>query len=146
MITARFFAISLILLMMTVSCGEPQNSPRNTVIQLFGAMERNDRAAVNDILDLPSLMEKGVEDYALQADTPRVFYSPDEILDDLTGEGETRKRWFSLQRIVGAADIKGDTAFVEISFVDKAKSIQYFNKFGLRKINGRWKIYSFRTM
>lgn len=132
--------------MMTVSCGEPQDSPRNTVIHLFGAMERNDRAAVNDILDLPSLMEQREEDYALQADTPRVFRSPDDILDDLTGDGKTRQRWFSLQRVVGAVDIMGDTAFVEISFVDKAKSIQYFNKFGLRKVNGRWKIYSFRTM
>lgn len=144
--TVRIFHIALLLFMMTVSCGEPQDSPRNTVIHLFGAMERNDRAAVNDILDLPSLMEERTEDYALQADTPRVFHSPDEILDDLTGDGKTRQRWFSLQRVVGSADIMGDTAFVEISFVDKIKSIQYFNKFGLRRVNGHWKIYSFRTI
>jgi hypothetical protein len=109
-------------------------------------MERNDRAAVNDILDLPSLMAYDQEDYALNRNTPRVFHSPDEILDDLTGDGLTRKRWFDLQRIVGQANIKGDTAFVDVSFIDKAKDIQYFNKFGLHKINGRWKIYSFRTI
>ncbi len=144
--TVRITLILFLLFMVTVSCGEPQDSPRNTVIHLFGAMERNDRAAVNDILDLPSLMQESPEDYALAADSPRVFHSPDEVLDDLTGDGVTRQRWFALQRVVGSADIKGDTAFVEISFVDKAKGIQYFNKFGLHKINGRWKIYSFRTM
>ena len=144
--TVRITIISLLLFVMAVSCGESQDSPRNTVIHLFGAMERNDRAAVNDLLDLSSLMQEGPQDYALSSDSARVFHSPDEILDDLTGDGLTRQRWFSLQRVVGSADIKGDTAFVEISFVDKAKGIQYFNKFGLHKVNGRWKIYSFRTM
>ena len=65
--TVRITIISLLLFVMAISCGESQDSPRNTVIHLFGAMERNDRAAVNDLLDLPSLMQEGPQDWAAQA-------------------------------------------------------------------------------
>lgn len=148
MIKVRIIILSLVVftLILSFSCGESQDTPRSTVIRLFGAMERNDRAAMNDILDLPSLMNYNQEDYALNSDSARVFHSPDEVLDDLTEGGLTYKRWFALQRIIGRAELKGDTAFVDISFIDKTKEKQYFNKFGLHKINGRWKIYSFRTI
>ena len=86
------------------------------------------------------------EDYALQRDEPRVFHNPEEILNDLTDDGLTKTRWFSMQRVIGNTQIKGDTAFVEVSFIDKARSKQYYNKFGLHKKDNSWKIYSFRTI
>jgi len=139
-------AVFCILIILGLSCSTG-DSPKDVVVHMFGAMDRNDIAALNDILDIPALMESDVEDYSLQADTPRVFHSPEDLLNDLTGEGKTKRRWFSYQRVLGNTEIKGDTAFVEISFIDKAKSTQYYNKFGLHKdINGRWKIYSFRTV
>jgi hypothetical protein len=121
-------------------------TPREVVIQLFGAMERNERATLPRILDLRSLMSEQEEDYALQRNTARKFYNPEAILDDLTDSGLTKIRWFSMQRVVGNAEINGDTAFVEVSFIDKEKSIQYYNKFGLHRRKGHWKIYSFKTI
>lgn len=122
------------------------DTPRDVVIQFFGAMERNERAALPHLLDLRTLMEPGDEDYALQRRVPRKFYSPEEIMNDLTDSGTTKTRWFSMQRVVGNTEIKGDTAFVEVSFVDKEKGIQYYNKFGLHRQKGNWKIYSFKTV
>ncbi len=138
--------IPILILVIIVSCGESTESPKKVVIKLFGAMERDDRAAIKHYLDLPAIMEKGPEDYALKADTARVFHSPADILDDMTGQGKTKSRWFALKRVIGKQTIKEDTAFVEVSFIDEKNSIQYYNKFGLHKKDGRWQIYSFRTL
>ena len=121
--------------------------PKKTVISVFGAMDKNDQAALTYHLDLPELMKSLNEDYALQTDSPRVIYDPQEILYDLTGDGQTKRVWFRLQRIVGDAEITGEsTATVEVTFVDKAASKGYLTHFGLHIVNGRWKVYSFKTI
>lgn len=120
--------------------------PKDTVIALFGSMEKDDRAAIANIIDLGEMMKKSVEDYALSGSEPRVFTTPEQILNDLTGEGETKKRWFSLQRIVAEAKVSGDIANVEVTFVDKAGSKGYRTEFGLHKVHGRWKIFSFANV
>ena len=86
------------------------------------------------------------EDYALQTDSPRVFTNPQDILEDLTGEGKTKRRWFSLQRIINRVAVEGETATVEVTFVDKQHSRGYRTTFGLHIVNGKWKIYSFKTV
>nr|MBN2277456.1 hypothetical protein [candidate division Zixibacteria bacterium] len=135
-----------ILFLAGCSGGTGGDSPKDTVVRLFGAMERNDAPAIEHLVDLPALMDQTQEDYALQRDEPRVFHNPAEILDDLTGDGITKKRWFSMQRVIGKTEIHGDSALVEVSFLNKKLGIQYYNKFGLRHVDGRWLIYSFRTM
>ncbi len=127
-------------------CGGSADNPRDVVIQLFGAMERNERAALPHLLDMRAMMEQGEEDYALQRKMPRKFYSPEQIMDDLTDSGLTKTRWFTMQRIVGNTEMRGDSAWVEVSFVDKDKGVQYYNKFGLHRKKGNWKIYSFKTI
>lgn len=122
------------------------DSPKDVVIKFFGAMERDDRAAVAHLIDLPAMMRIEGEDYALQTDSPRTFYNPEDVLNDLTGDGLTKTRWFSMQRVIGNTEIYGDTSFVEVSFIDKRVNKQYYNKFGLHRGKGRWKIYSFRTI
>lgn len=130
-----------------ISCGgDNRDTPREVVIKLFGAMERNDRPGVEYLLDIPSLMARTTEDYALNSDSARVWHSPDDLLDDLVNDGKTKSRWFAHQRIVGRTEIHDDTAFVEISFIDKTTDTQYYNKFGLHLVEGRWKIYGFRTL
>ena len=121
-----------------------QSDPRQAVISFFGAMEKNDKAALAHLLDFQELMTTVNDDYALQFDEPRTFYSPQEILEDLTDQGLTKQRWFSYQRIVNNAEILGTTATVEVTFVDKAKSQGYKTKFGVHLVNDKWKIYSFK--
>ncbi|UCD93379.1 MAG: hypothetical protein JSU69_06275 [Candidatus Zixiibacteriota bacterium] len=127
------------------------DSPREVVIKLFGAMERDDRAAIAHLVDLPRLMGITDHDYALQMDEPRVFYNPEDVLNDLTGDGLTKTRWFSRQRVIGSMEITGDTALVEVTFRRKKEdttsaNVRYYTKFGLHKVNDRWRIYSFKTI
>ena len=140
------FAFFIFALGQLAACsGGSGDSPKEVVIKLFGAMERDDRDAIPYLIDLPAMMNVRGEDYALQTDSPRVFHNPMDVLDDMTGTGLTKTRWFSMQRVVGKTDIAGDTAFVEVSFINKKTGIQYYNRFGLHKASGRWQIYSFKT-
>lgn len=140
-------AIFLVLMLVFISgCSSSKPAdPKSAVISMFGAMEKNDEAALAHLLDLPELMKSINEDYALQTDNPRVFSNPVEILKDMTGDGLTKQRWFSLQRIIGETSVMGETATVEVTFVDKQTSNAYLTKFGLHIVNGKWKIYSFKT-
>ncbi len=145
-ILSKVFIAGIVSLAL-LGCGQKGNdSPKEVVIKLFGAMERNDIGAIAHLIDIPSLMNIRGEDYALATDTPRVFHNPMDLLNDMTGEGLTKARWFSMQRVIGATEIKGDTAFVEVSFINKKINMQYYNKFGLHLVNGRWEIYSFKTV
>jgi len=113
---------------------------------MFGAMEKDDKATLAHVLDLAELMRNYSEDYALQTDSPRVFTNPEQILEDLTGDGVTKRRWFSFQRIINKVEVMGETATVEVTFVDNRQSRSYLTKFGLHIVNGKWKVYSFKAI
>lgn len=141
LITACF-----LLFVLLIGCSSDSSSdPRQVVISMFGAMEKNDKAALAGILDLPELMKIYNSDYALKTDSIRMFTTPQQILEDLTDNGLTKTRWFSYQRIINESFIDGEAATVEVTFVDKENSIGYLTKFGLHKINNKWRIYSFKT-
>ncbi len=145
--TVLLFSVCLSLTVLLACADSAEDAPRKTVISLFGAMEKNDQAALVYLLDLPELMKNLNEDYAIQTDSPRVFTSPEQVLEDLTGEGLTKETWFSLQRIISQVQVEGDdVASVDVTFVDKEKSQGYMTRFGLHKVNGKWKIYSFKTV
>jgi len=125
---------------------EAIDDPKQVVISLFGAMEKDDKAGLARVLDVPELMKATGSDYATQTAEPRMWTSPEQIFDDLTGEGQTKAVWFRHQRIVNQAKIMGETATVEVTFVDKAASHGYRTQFGLHRKHGKWLIYSFQTL
>jgi hypothetical protein len=141
------FCLTALFACIINGCGaKGGRTPKESVIKLFGAMERDDRGAILPVIDLPQLMNQEAEDYALQTDKPRIFHNPDDLLNDLTGDGLTKKRWFSMQRVIGNTEIMGDSATVEVSFINKETDTQYYTKFGLHKKNDVWKIYTFRKI
>ncbi len=145
--TQFWLSLAVCCLSVLAACSSSNVSdPKSAVVTMFGAMEKNDKATLAHVLDLAELMRTYGEDYALQTDSPRVFTSPEQILDDLTGDGLTKRRWFSLQRIINDVEVLGETATVEVTFVDKEQSRGYLTKFGLHVVNGKWKIYSFKTV
>lgn len=145
-VTAIILAFSLVAGSFLVGCADDVDAdPRRVVMAFFGAMEKNDEARIARLLDLATLMKNVDEDYAVTMDKPRVFTNPRDILLDLTGDGLTKKRWFSYQRIINNAEVMGEHATVEVTFVDKEASRGYMTKFGLHKMNEKWRIYSFKT-
>lgn len=138
-----------VVFVLGIGCTGGKNTsanPKDTVIEMFGAMEKDDPATLVHTLDMNELMRNTDQDYSLSTDEPRVFRNPQELLNDMTGDGLTKQRWFSHQRIIGNTEIMGDAASVEVTFIDKATSRGYRTKFGLHKVSNKWKIYSFKTI
>lgn len=145
-VTVAILAFCLVAGFLFVGCADDVDTdPRRVVMAFFGAMESNDEARIARLLDLAALMKNVDEDYAVTTDKPRVFTNPRDILLDLTGDGLTKKRWFAHQRIINKVEVKGEHATVEVTFVDKEASKGYMTKFGLHKVNEKWRIYSFKT-
>ena len=140
--------ISLVLIGLVACSGALpiEEDPRKAVIKFFGAMESNDSTAIAHYLDFKTLMSPQGTDYALSTeDEPRIFNSPQDVINDLVDGGLTKQRWFSMQRVIGNATENNDSALVEVSFINKSTDVQYFTKFGLKRINDQWKIYSFNS-
>jgi len=145
MIRKAFFCLTAALVLMG-GCGpkvDTEPDPRKIVLNLFKSMDNDDRAALAHYLDFTSILKTSGADYALQTDSMRVFYDPEQIISDLAKGGLTNTRWGAMQRIVGDTQQGTDTALVDVSFIDKGSSTQYLTKFGLRKVGGNWKIFSF---
>ncbi|MFH1699000.1 MAG: hypothetical protein ABIE07_00300 [Candidatus Zixiibacteriota bacterium] len=143
----NLLALILAGIMIISGCSSKPNTdqdPRKVVINFFGAMEANDDKAIAHYIDFERMMKPQTTDYALSGDTARKFSLPTDIIDDLMDGGLTKKRWFSMQRIVNNSENFGDSASVEVSFINPTTNTQYLTKFGLRKINDTWKIYSFK--
>lgn len=143
------FALGAVLLI-AVGCssrGDKSSDPRQVVINMLRAVEQSDETALAYYLDFSSLLRPGEKDYALKtSDSPRVFTNPKDLLADLMKGGLTHERWMAMQRIVGDASLSGDTALVEVSFISQKTNTQYYNKWGLRKIDDMWKIFSFGVL
>lgn len=137
---------ALVLVAFGCSSGPNTDSdPQKVVVKMFRAIEKGDRSALAHFLDFPTLLQQTGVDYALQSDTVRVFHNPEDILDDLLEGGFTYSRWANLQKIVNKSWQEQDSALVEVSFIDRQTDTQYYTKFGLRRVNDVWKVYSFNV-
>jgi hypothetical protein len=54
-------------------------------------------------------------------------------------------RWLERRLVVGQSEVQGDSAKVEVTSLDQVKGMQLYNKFGLVRQGGLWRIYSFGT-
>jgi len=61
-------------------------------------------------------------------------------------EGKLRQLWTSKQIVVGESEVLGDTAYVEVSFIDRSTNKQYYNKMGLRRTDTGWIIFAFKLL
>lgn len=140
--------IALVFLLIgLVGCFSPdQNDPREVVLTMIRGMEHSDSLAIVSCLDFTSLLKPGTTDYALRMDSVRIFPDSQAMLKDLMEGGFTRERWLQMQRIVGSTTMLGDTALVEVSFISRLTNTQNYNKWGLHKINGKWRIFSFHML
>jgi hypothetical protein len=98
-------------------------------------------------VDLASAAD-GVRDdlIDLTIDTSDVEPAWDErLLGALTGTGELRERWMSDQIVLGNETVTGDTALVQVSFIDRVTRVQYLVEMRLFYRDTRWVIVDFKA-
>ena len=140
----------VIILMALWGCsGGNRPEPKSSVLDLFTAMRESDSGAVRTLVDLNSAVVSVAGELPKPAadDSLAVPDSAAWLLGQMTGEGRLRKRWLDDNQIViGRTESRGDTAFVEVSFLDRVTRMQYYNKMRLEFRGGGWVITKFRTM
>lgn len=135
----RGFLFSVLLL---AACSGPP--PDRAVYTFFDAMTQGDANRMVAVLDSSFFLGNSG---ALELDTLFVGAGfearRNRILLELTG-GNVKRLWLSKQVIVGRTERRGDTAGVEVSFVDPESDRQYLTRFGLVKKWKTWRIFRFR--
>jgi len=140
----RLIALALLVLSL-VSCAR-ETGPRDTVKYFLQSL-RVDTTSYDYLSQLLDLDELVTENSIHTYDSTKSFEENKRgLARSLQEGGDVRARWIRNQIILGDVEILGDTATVEVSFIDRsiAPVKQYYNKMGVHMVDGRWKIFSFR--
>jgi len=123
--------------------------PKETIKNMFEAMRLSDSVSLAANIDLLSAA-RGMQGEFSTAVTDSATAQPDtaaRLLSAMVGEGELRQRWLTDNQIViGRSEISGDTALVEVSFIDRITRVQYYNKMRLVFRSERWVLTDFHTL
>jgi hypothetical protein len=128
---------------LTGCASDTRPDPRDTVKGLFTAMRSSDSLYLSQHIDMARAAATLGEELSLDSiatDPARA------LMAALTGEGMLRERWLDNQIVLGRSNSNGDTAWVEVSFIDRLTRVQYYNKMRLDFRGDHWVISSFRTL
>lgn len=134
---------------LTTACTSDQRpDPKDAVKNMFEAMSKSDSVALVANVDLAAAANDLRADIAdSTADTSGTQDWGSLLLRQMTGEGIIRRRWLTDNQIVlGRSEVTGDSALVEVSFLDRVTRVQYYNKMRLHFRGDHWVITAFRTM
>jgi hypothetical protein len=137
--------IAVVTLVAVPACTE-NPVPRQRVMDFFAAMRQDTTSSeyLSQFLDTDELLrESSVYEYDT---TISRAANRQKLLSQFIGDGKIRERWLRNQIVIGAVDILGDTATVEVSFIDRSTVPvkQYYNKIGLHLADGDWKVFAFK--
>jgi hypothetical protein len=143
---ARFsniLLVSALAVTLAGGCSGPTRpDPRDTVKELFAAINKSDSLYLTTNIDLERAAASIPDDLTIDP----AAGGASSLLGALTGEGHLRKRWLGDQIVVGDSQEAADTAFVEVSFIDRVTRVQYYNKMRLEYRVDHWAITSFKTL
>jgi hypothetical protein len=136
--------ILLILGLGLVFCsGKP--GPKDMVFDFIRAVYESDSTRIVEILDVDAynrmhMVEMSPEDSARVLEEYRA-----KTIQSLLGDGAKRAYWMKSQILVNQERIEGDSAEVDVSFIDRVTNVLLYTKIQLRKQpDGNWRIVYFK--
>lgn len=128
------------------SCNLSTAEPREAVIKFLRAVKEADTLAILQgfTFEAPYTI---LPDTGLwpEGDARNDTLMAARLLGELTPGGTVFLRWMDRRMVVGESEVQGDSAKVEVTSLDQVKGAQFYNKFGLVRGQGHWRIYSFGT-
>ena len=139
----RSHLILAVLLILSCSSG---NQPKNTVMIFFGAMRSSDTLGIVNTVDLEKILAERKNELLSAGKTAQAdSLNREKLIEELT-VGNLNQIWLKNQIVVGKTEKQGDTALVEISFIDPNTGTQYYNKMALYRKDKNWKIFAFKVL
>jgi len=140
-------AVALALVYVAIFGCSSQPSPKDTVMDFFSAIYSDDTSIVRGSVDLDRAYVSVKNDLHEAGDSLETDIDWGERLAaSLTGEGRLRTRWLKTKVVINKTEFFGDSATVEVSFLDRETGIHFYNKVALVRRPDRWVIVTFRTM
>ena len=130
------------MFLLVAACTEAP--PDRAVYTFFDAMTQGDANRMAAVLDSSVFLGRSGTPELDSLFVERDFEARrNRILLELTG-GDLKGLWMSKQIIVGRTERRGDTAGVEVSFVNPETGKQFLTRFALVKKDKAWRIFSFK--
>jgi hypothetical protein len=140
----RFICLCfLILFVITWSCSNKPD-PREDVKKLIAAVDQSDTTALKESLDLNWIVSQRLKGNTEKDSLASFLKKRQELLDDLTGNGATRVSWNNSLMVIGKSEVIGDSATVEVTYIDKTNGIKDYTSMGLYFKEGKWKVYDLK--
>jgi hypothetical protein len=114
------------------------------VKKLIAAVDRSDTTALKESLDLNWIVSQRLKGVLEKDSLASFLRKRQELLDDLTGNGATRVSWNNSLVVIGKSEVIGDSATVEVTYIDKTNGIKDYTKMGLYFKEGKWKVYDMK--
>jgi hypothetical protein len=137
-------ALSAAALLIVCSSGQPQ--PRSEVLHFVNALQNNEPIELDQYLEINQLVREDAPNVYVYNDSLSVSQNIQQFKDLFEPGGRLRKLWTSMQIVIGDTEVRGDTALVEVSFIERQTRRQYYNKWGLIKTPEGWRIFAFKLL
>jgi hypothetical protein len=140
--------IAFIVVALTLACSSGP-APKDRVFEFIDAVKAADSLRIFSILDLDSyvaMTSEGNMAAMSPADTVAALDAyRARTIESLLRDGEVRHRWLSNQIIVNKEILKGDTANVEVSFIDQQSGYMLYTQLQLqRQPDKSWRVVFFK--
>lgn len=137
--TYPFLFLMSILLIFFACSRSP--SPRVVVMDFIEAVNKSDTASIEKYLDIDSYAREKLKELPESERGHDFMKFKEHLKGDFLGNGLTRLLWQGKTIVVNKEDISGDSAEVEVTFIDKDTGTTVYTKAKLHKINKRWMLY-----
>ena len=130
----------VLILLLVSQCGKSP-SPRVVVMDFIEAVNTADTASLEMYLDLERFTQEKVKELPDSMRAEVFSKVKEQLRENFLGSGGTRLKWQNKMIVVNKEEIEGDSALVEVTFVDQKTGITEYTKARLYKKEGRWWIY-----
>jgi hypothetical protein len=140
--------IAFIVVALTLACSSGP-APKDRVFEFIDAVKAADSLRIFSILDLDgyvAMTSEGNMAAMPSADTVAALAAyRARTIESLLRDGEVRHRWLSNQIVVNKEILKGDTANVEVSFIDQQSGYMLYTQIQLkRQPDKSWRVVFFK--
>lgn len=132
-------AILWIVGCLLVACG-PGETPRKVTFDFIYAVLDGDSAAIEQYLDLDAMISRRMAEFP-PPDTVTPEMLRRTLMANLTGDGGTRQHWKNQRIVVNQEFVEGDSARVEMTFIDQTTGKMEYSMVYLYRRDGRWRVY-----
>ena len=137
------YFIFIVVLFLFVACGG-RPSPRKIVMEFVEAVYDSDSDAVIKFVDFEEVARDRLKHLPEEEQLQRLDLMKKDLHQSLLKNGAVRAKWQSFRIIVADEHIKGDSAWVDVTFMHKETGVTRYTQTILVWEEDAWKIVSYQ--